>query len=398
LKVICLSVLLYITCLSNIVDGRQLKRAGQKATILVKAQNSLRSLLNNKIGEEFTINGETYVIDNLLGVVPPGVPAHAYSRYWNNAEFLRSAFLQLKFDAKKVDDVEAATGITAETYVYSDASFIAKGGFGSVYTATKYGSDGQKDTTAKYIIKVVETLKAAQNEEAEYKSAPVNDYFPKCYGTATTSDDKGICVLENAGPDLEKSFKASTPTEDNRKTIMKQLLSALVVLFNAKKSHRDIKPLNVCYLNGKVKVIDFGQMFNWGTEATLDKVGDLAGKFGHATSSMMWYEFYPKVEYKRSDQASETTQQAYLDRVKSKFYLTDLGGAFVTHLWLITKFTDQDIAGDVYEYWNAQKDLVVETKDFWAQHSISANEKAVLLAMTDDTKALSEVLSMTWFS
>jgi hypothetical protein len=267
-----------------------------------------------------------------------------------------------------------------------------------VYTATKYGSDGKKDTSTKYIIKVVNTLKDAQNEEAEYKTAPINDFFPKCYGTASISDDKGVCVLENAGPDLEKTFKTSTPTEDDRKSIMKQLLGALVVLFNAKKSHRDIKPLNVCFLNGKLKVIDFGLMFNWGTEATLDKVGDLTGKFVHGTRSMIWYEMYPKIEYNKVDRQTDSAQQKYLDRVKDLFYLTDLGGAFVTHLWLITKYTDTDIDGDVYEYWTKQKDLVVETKDFWTRHSISTNEKAVLLALTDDSKALSDVLSMTWFA
>jgi len=118
-KAICLSILLYVACLSNIVDGNELFRSHQKATLLQQVQNNIRSLLSDRIGKEIIVNGETYVIDSLLGIVPPGESAHKYSQYWDDTGFLNSAFLQLKIDVLKVPDVNSlVTPVTKETYVF----------------------------------------------------------------------------------------------------------------------------------------------------------------------------------------------------------------------------------------------------------------------------------------
>jgi len=51
LKSICLIVLLYVVCLSNIVDGSKLNRVATKVS-LQKAQNNIRSILSNEIGQK----------------------------------------------------------------------------------------------------------------------------------------------------------------------------------------------------------------------------------------------------------------------------------------------------------------------------------------------------------
>jgi len=348
-----------------------------------------------KLDKKITVNGETYTIDSVLGIVPPGVPAHRYHQYWDNSEFLQSSFLELqRIIVEKVADVTNVTPHPARTtYYYSDATFIAQGGFGKVYKATKYRSAGTISTTP-YVVKVVSNLAAAQKECAEYASV-TGTYFIHCYG-ATGDTTKGYAVLDDAGKDIGKVLEAGTISESQRKTIMKGLLTGLKVLKDDGKVHRDIKPANVCFRSDKVKIIDLGLLFNYGTDATLENRGMLRDQGTHGTPFYSWPALKTIFRYRSSDRVSTITKQAYVDRVKPKFYLVDLGGAFVTHLEMITKFTDDEIdnAGDVFAYFDTE----VATGTFYTRNGISDNEKAVLVALKDTTKTFEQVLALAWFA
>jgi len=399
-KAICLTVFLYIACLSIIVNGNEEFRSHQKTTLLQQVQNNIRSLLSDRIGKEITVNGETYIIDSVLGIVPPGVSAHKYSQYWDDAEFLNSAFLQLKIDVLKVPDVDnLVTPTTKETFVFSDNTFVAKGGNGKVYKGIKYKSDGAKDTTLDYVIKEVASRSLADKECTEYTSLPQTPAFVKCYGS-TDSLGKGYAVLEDGGPDISMIIKDRPHVHsDTRKRIVKGLVTALKILFDAGKTHRDVKPGNACYKNKKLKLIDFGWLYDWGTEVTVPKIDTVQANARHGTPLFKWPAVTSMMEYKVSDKVSAGTKQAYIDKVRSKFYLIDMGGVFLTHISMITHVSAGQIhtAGDVFQYYTAEHDRNDDGKTFWVRYHVLSKERAVLKALKNTDKSFADILAMDWF-
>jgi len=245
------------------------------------------------------------------------------------------------------------------------------------------------------------SLVAAKKECDEYEAAPRSEYICECFGTAEYSS-KGYAVLDNAGPDIDNVMKAGAVSESDRKAIVKGMLTGLKLLNDNTRVHTDIKPGNVCFRNSKVKLIDFGAMKNWGTFAVLANADKLENYWKHLSPFYLWNELKPLFEYKVGDQTSDLTKQAYIDRIKPKIYLVDFGGIFVTHLETITKFSDQDIedhGDDIYTYFDDEVARVdVTTGTFWARHTISDNEKAVLLALRDPSKTYADVLAMTWLA
>jgi len=300
---------------------------------------------------------------------------------------------------KQVDDVNDVKPVpTAETYVYSDKTFIAQGGFGKVYGATKYKSDGSKDSTKPYVLKLVATLVDAQKECNEYAIVPPGPTFITCYGTATYNG-KGFALLDDAGPDLDKILSKGHLPEADRKIIVKGLMSAIKVLFTLQKVHRDIKPQNVCYKNGVVKLIDFGLMYDWGTEATVVNIDRLSRRGHHATAFYEWPVLTEYLRYKSKYKVSDQTKLAYVTKMKKKLYLVDVGGVFVTHFKMIKPYSYY-IDTDVYSYFDikAASKTLRKKIDFWTRKNISADEKAVLYALKDTSKSIDDILGMAWLA
>jgi len=280
---------------------------------------------------------------------------------------------------------------------FSDATFVAEGGNGKVYKATKYKANGSKDTTAAFVIKEVGTLLLAQQECTEYTSLPVNVVFAKCFGS-TGDTSVGYAVLEDAGPDLRKYIKDGHVASSRRRKMIKGLLKALKVLFDAGKAHRDVKPGNACYQNHKLKLIDFGMVYDWNTQVTLTNINGLQAVAKHGTRIYRWPAVEALMVYSDTDKASATTKQAYVDRVKSKFYLIDLGGIFLIHVSLITRESDKiKAAGDVFTYYATESTRTDDGKTFWTRYHVGTNERAVLEALKSTDKSYADILAMAWF-
>jgi len=161
------------------------------------------------------------------------------------------------------------------------------------------------------------------------------------------------------------------------------------------KSHRDIKPGNICVKGDKIFLIDFGLVYNWGTDTTVANIDTLARKGSHGTPYYNWPALDVLVAYKDSDKVSSSTKQAYVDRVKPLMYLVDVGGIFTTHVQLITQFRYDQVAA-VYPFYEAEVARADTAGDFWARNGVSTDEKALMLAMQDPSKTIDQLLAMTW--
>jgi len=281
---------------------------------------------------------------------------------------------------------------------FSDATYVAKGGNGKVYKGIKYKSDGAKDTTLAYVIKEVGSRSLADKECTEYTSLPVDPLFVKCYGS-TDSSGKGYAVLEDGGPDIKKIISLGHVASPTRRRIIKGLLSALKILYDAGKAHRDVKPGNACFQNKKLKLIDFGMLYDWNTNVKLANIDLLQGVARHGTTLFRWPDVEALMVYKDTDKVSATTKDAYVARVKSNFYLIDLGGVFLIHLSMITHVTSKQIstAGDVFKYYTAEYNNHDDGKTMWVRYHVLPKEKAVLRALKSTTKSYANILAMDWF-
>lgn len=78
------------------------------------------------------------------------------------------------------------------------------------------------------------------------------------------------------GKTLEKMFKSEEPLVAS---ILAQTLRAVQYLHNKKIVHRDIKPENLIYLDGVVKLLDFG----YATYVTEEPLTTLCGTLDYAS-------------------------------------------------------------------------------------------------------------------
>jgi len=239
----------------------------------------------------------------------------------------------------------------------------------------------------------------ADKECAEYTSLPLNPLFVKCYGS-TDSSGKGYAVLEDGGPDLSRVAAAGHVHSSTRRRIIKGLVRALKALYDAGKAHRDVKPGNACYQNKKLKLIDFGWLYDWGTEVTVPKIDTVQANARHGTPLFKWPAVTSMMEYKVSDKVSAGTKQAYVDRVRNNFYLLDKGGIFLTHVTLITHVTTQQIvtAGDIFKYYTTEHARNDDGKTMWVRYHVLPKEKAVLKALKRTDKTYDQILAMEWFA
>jgi len=206
---------------------------------------------------------------------------------------------------------------------------------------------------------------------------------------------KGYAVLDDAGKDLDKHVAAGHVHSADRKKIIKGVLGALKVLYDAGKAHKDVKPANICYKDGKVKLIDFGLLYSWRTKATLANYDKLEYYGRHATPFYRWPALADKLKYKSTDAGNK---QAYVDRVKPLLYLVDVGGVFVTHLKLITRYDWNDVDTDCFSYYSKQHALVTKKGTFWVRYHVQDKEKAVLKALKAMDKTIDQLLAMPWFA
>jgi len=247
----------------------------------------------------------------------------------------------------------------------------------------------------------VANLADAQKECLEYSNVPEGEYFIKCYGTAGTKEGPGYALLDDAGKDLDKIMAAGPVSAADPKIIIKGLLTALKTLYDSGKSHRDVKPANVCYKNSKVKLIDFGLMFPWSTDTTVANIDKLERRGRHGTPYYRWPDLVPVMEYKPTDKVSLTTKQAYCDRIRPKMYLVDVGGVWVTHLKLMTRYTSKQVTEkkDIYGWYVFERNRKDLGKDFWKRYDVvDLKEIEVLKALRRMNKTYTQLLALPWFA
>ena len=222
----------------------------------ISSYNDINSMKNNKINNNYNINFNININNDYTNHNPSN---NIYNINENNNNILPIKFPEL----------EPSSNFKLSEFL--KLGEIGKGTEGIIYSV-KWKKNNKKYALKKGLIKLIETVKKRQQEInmlKEFRKKTGSDGVINIYGYLCLTNKQNYYnydfyeIMELAELDWDKEIERRGKirqyySEYELINIMHQIVHTFYLLQINHITHRDIKPQNIIIVNGKYKIIDFG--------------------------------------------------------------------------------------------------------------------------------------------
>ena len=222
----------------------------------ISSYNDINSMKNNKINNNYNINFNININNDYTNTNPSN---NIYNINENNNNILPIKFPEL----------EPSSNFKLSEFL--KLGEIGKGTEGIIYSV-KWKKNNKKYALKKGLIKLIETVKKRQQEInmlKEFRKKTGSDGVINIYGYLCLTNKQNYYnydfyeIMELAELDWDKEIERRGKirqyySEYELINIMHQIVHTFYLLQINHITHRDIKPQNIIIVNGKYKIIDFG--------------------------------------------------------------------------------------------------------------------------------------------
>ena len=222
----------------------------------ISSYNDINSMKNNKINNNYNINFNININNDYTNHNPSN---NIYNINANNNNILPVKFPEL----------EPSSNFKLSEFL--KLGVIGKGTEGIIYSV-KWKKNNKKYALKKGLIKLIETVKKRQQEInmlKEFRKKTGSDGVINIYGYLCLTNKQNYYnydfyeIMELAELDWDKEIERRGKIrqyypEYELINIMHQIVHTFYLLQINHITHRDIKPQNIIIVNGKYKIIDFG--------------------------------------------------------------------------------------------------------------------------------------------
>ena len=222
----------------------------------ISSYNDINSMKNNKINNNYNINFNININNDYTNHNPSN---NIYNINENNNNILPIKFPEL----------EPSSNFKLSEFL--KLGVIGKGTEGIIYSV-KSKKNNKKYALKKGLIKLIETVKKRQQEInmlKEFRKKTGSDGVINIYGYLCLTNKQNYYnydfyeIMELAELDWDKEIERRGKirqyySEYELINIMHQIVHTFYLLQINHITHRDIKPQNIIIVNGKYKIIDFG--------------------------------------------------------------------------------------------------------------------------------------------